>query len=880
VKPTPRHEVDDELAFHLEMRTREYVERGLDPKLARETAIARFGDFEDVRRSCRTIAEGRERDMRRREWRDELKEDLAFAWRQLVKHPGFTGVAVGTLALGMGATAAIFSALYAVVLSPLPYARPDEIVDVATTWRDRPGNVSAGNYLYIREHSRSFRALSAMQFSSLNLDEGDNPERVVGGRATFDHFDVFGVPPLLGRVFTEDEDQPGRNQVVVLSHRLWKRRFGADPSMVGRQVRLGGVPHEVIGVMPASFDLTADSEELWVPMAFTPERRQMYDEHMYRVSGRLREGVTLAQAGADMGRVAQALVRDHPKDNVERSAIVRSFAGTVVGVYRERLWLLLGAVGLVLLIACANVASLLLARGAARGRELAVRTALGAGRSRLVRQMLTESLLLAGLGALAGLAVGWAAVALILKGSPPGVPRLEQVTVGGPVLAFTASLALFTSLVFGLVPALRASRQDVRGDLGAGGRGGVLGGARDRLRRSLVAAEVALCLVLLAAAGLLIRSALKLQDVDPGFDPTGVLSARITLPPSAYPGHERPARAFERMAERLRQAPGVASAAASSLVPMGGGGGGSNGLIPEGRPLELKGAIDATRYAVTPDYFQTMRIPLRRGRAFTAEDRRGAPRVMIVNETLARTAWPGQDPLGKRIVCCEGTPDNPGWKTVVGVAADVRTRGLGVEVRPEFYLPLDQIPPEAWDWMQRSMTLIARTPDVAPESLTPALRHAVREVDPTVPVFNVATMSSRIHGSTAQARFNTQLLTALGAVGLALAAVGIYGVIAYFVAQRTREIGVRMALGARGRDVVALVLRQALATVAVGIAIGIPAAVLAGRALGTMLFDVGSADPLTLTSVVAVLLVVAFVASGLPARRAVQVQPTEALSEG
>jgi predicted permease len=872
--------VDDELAFHLEMRTREYAERGLDPRVARENALARFGDFEEVRRTCRTIAEGRERDMRRREWLGELKQDLGFAWRQLLKNPGFTAVAVATLALGMGATAAIFSALYAVVLRPLPYPQPDQLVDVATTWRERPGRVSVGNYLYIREHSRSFQVLSAMEYASLNLADGGEPERVVGGRVTWDHFDVFGVRPLHGRVFTADEDQPGRGEVVVLSHRLWKRRFASDPSVVGRQVRLGGVPHDVLGVMPAAFDLTAESEELWVPIAFTPERRQMYDEHVLRISGRLRPEVSLAQAGADLARVAESLVRDHRDQNVERSVIARSFTETMLGVYRERLWLMLGAVALVLLIACANVASLLLARGAARGRELAVRAALGAGRARLVRQMLTESLLLAALGGLAGLAVAWAAVAMILRGSPPGVPRLEQVTVGAPVLAFTASLALFTSVVFGLVPALRASRQDVRGDLGAGGRGAVLGGSRDRLRRSLVAAEVALCLVLLAGAGLLIRSALKLQDVDPGFDASGVLSARVTLAPDAYPGHERAARAFEQMVEGLAQAPGVASVAASSLVPMGGGGGGSNGLVPEGRPMDLKSAIDALRYAVTPRYFRTMRVPLRRGRYFDADDRRGAPRVMIVSETLARTAWPGQDPIGKRVSCCEGSPEDPVWKTVVGVVADVRTRGPAIEPYPEFYLPLDQLPEPAWSWMQRSMTLVARVEGVGPESLTAALRQAVRNVDPTVPVFNVATMSTRLHDATAQARFNTLLLSALGAVGLALAAVGLYGVIAYFVAQRTREIGVRMALGATRRDVLRLILRQAMVTVAVGIVVGVPAAVLAGRAMGTMLFEVASADPPTLACVVTVLVAVALVASSLPARRAVRVEPTEALAEG
>jgi putative ABC transport system permease protein len=465
-----------------------------------------------------------------------------------------------------------------------------------------------------------------------------------------------------------------------------------------------------------------------------------------------------------------------------------------------------------------------------------------------------------------------------VRASPAGVPRLEQVTIDGTVVAFTALLAAATSVVFGLVPALRASRQDVRGDLGAGGRGTVLSGARDRLRRSLVAAEVALSLVLLVGAGLLIRSALHLQNVHPGFDPNGVLSARIALPASSYAGHERPARAYEGLVERLQASPGVAGVALSSQAPLVGGGG-SNGLIPEGRPLDMKSIIDSQLQIVTPGYFKTMRVPLRAGRAFTEEDRRAAPRVMIVNETLARTAWPGEDPIGKRVACCEGEPDKPVWKTVVGVAADVHSRGPAAELRPEFYLPMDQVPEEAWSWIQRAMTVMVRADGGSAAALTPALREAVRELDPTVPVYNVATMSERLRDSTAQARFNTLLLSTLGGVGLLLAAVGIYGVIAYFVAQRTREIGVRMALGATGRDVLALVLRQGMAAVLAGVAVGVPAALLAGRALRAMLYGVGSADALTLVTVVAVLLAVALLASGLPARRAVRVQPTKALAD-
>jgi predicted permease len=873
-KVAAAQEVEEELEFHLAMRARELERRGIEPASARLLAKRRFGELKRVRRACLEIARGRDRDMRRREWFAELRQDVVFALRQLRLNPGFTAVAVLTLALGMGATTAIFSAVWAVVLRPLPFPEPDRLAAVSLTWRGLPSGASAGNYLFLRERNGSLKGLAAIQYAGFNLATEDQPERVAGARVTHDFWSVLGVRPLHGRFFVEEEDQPGRERVVVLSHRLWTRRFGADPGAVGRDVRLGGAVHQVIGVMPESFDLTT-GEELWVPIAFTPERRVMYDEHFLVPIGRLADGVSLPQAAADLERVVRDLVREHPRENTDRGVLTRELSARIVGPARERLFVMLGAVALVLLIACANLASLTLARGAARAREIAVRVALGAGSGRLLRQLLTESLVVSMLGAAAGLLVAHGALRALIALSPAGTPRLEQAELDGPALLFTGALAVLSSVLVGLLPALRMMRVDVRSGLGSRA---TIDGGRLRLQRAVVAAEVSLALVLLTGAGLLIRSGINLGRVELGFDPQQLLTARISLPAESYAGHERPARLFEQLRERLLLAPGVLAVGVSSQPSLAGGGRLSNGLIPEGRPLDPRSAIDSRSQFVTPGYFEALRIPIRAGRSFTPGDRRGATKVMIVNETFARVAWPGQPAVGKRVVCCEGGPDRPDWKEVVGVAADVPSLGLGSEVSAEFYLPLDQIPVEAWDWTQRRLTVLARSSYDAAVT-TAAMRRALKELDPTIPLFDVLPMEERIGRGLAQARFNTALLTALGALGLLLAAVGLYGVIAYLVSQRTREIGVRMALGATPRTVVLLVARQALALVLAGVAVGGAASLLLARSMETLLFRVSARDPLTLLGGVIVLAIVGTAASIVPSRRASRIDPTHALAE-
>jgi putative ABC transport system permease protein len=875
-KASVEEEVDAELDFHLEMRAREYIASGMDAAAAREAAVRRFGDMNRVNETCRDIGRRRDQDMRRTEYLSELIQDVTFGCRQLLKNPGFSVVAILTLALGIGATSAIFSAVHAVVLRPLPVPNPDRVVAVYEFWRGNRGSVSAGNFVDGVGAASNLTHATAIRYSSFNLGDAADAERLIGASTTAGFFGVFSTAPALGRVYTPLEDQPGREQVVVLSHRLWTRRFASDPNIVGRQIRLSGRSYEVLGVMPASFDFTQESEELWVPIAWTPERKATHDEHQFQVYGRLKASVTPAQAQAELGRIAQDLRIRFPKDDAELDFAVTPMMEEFVGDYGRRLFILLGAVGFVLLIACGNIANLLLARGAGRAGEMAIRAALGAGRGRMVRQLLTESLVLGLISAAVGLALAASGVRALIAAAPGGVPRLEQTTLDPVVLGFTLLLALVSSLLFGLAPAVRVARSDVHTILKEGGRGAGMGGVRDRLRTALIIGELAIALVLLVGAGLLIRSSLALQRVHPGFEPHGVATARLSLPAAEYPAAARVLQTFERIVEAARRIPGVEAAGVTSQVPMGAGGNG-NGLLPEGK-LPIPANFIMTRLRiVTPGYLDTMAIPIVRGRGIQDDDRRGGLKIMVISEALAKAAFPGQNPLGKRISCCESEPDGtPGYKTVVGVARDVLSRGPGEAPSPEFYLPASQVPDVAWDWIQRTMYVAVRTP-AGPETMALPLRKVVRDVAPGVPMFDIRTMEQRLGASLATARFNTLLLALLGAIGVVLAAVGIYGVMAYFVTRRTREIGVRMALGATRGDVMALVVRQAAWPVVLGIGAGVVVSAVVTRVLVTQLFSVKPHDPLTFAVVAAGLAGVALLASLVPALRAASVDPTKAL---
>jgi len=803
-----------------------------------------------------------------------MLQNLRHAARSLRKSPTLTLAVVLTLAVCIGATTAVFSVVYAVLFRPLPFAAPDGVLLFREVWRGMPGSVSVGNWADTRREDRLFQQLVPMQGTSVNLAGSDVPENVTAARVGGDFFSLLGVAPALGRGFLADEDRPGGDGVVVLSDGLWRRRFGADRAIVGREVRIDGVPRRVIGVMPRSLDYTLYDEDLWIPSAFTPEQLAQHDEHFLTVLGRLKPGVTLRQAQLELAQIGRGLRERYPQVNDDRSLEVSPLQEELVGDYRTRLFILLGAVTFVLLIACANIANLLLARASARARETAIRAAIGAGRGHLLRHALTESLLLAAAGGLLGvLAAYWGVAGLVAVG-PTDIPRLGLARVDAPVLGFVLGLTLLCGLVFGLAPAARMAAQLPQDALKEGGRTGSAG-RRDRLRGVLVVGEIALALVLLTGAGLLIRSAVALNGVDPGFDPGGVLVGRVSLPASGYGTAEQSVQAFSRIAERLEQAPGVTAAGLVSSAPFEGGS--DNGLIPEGRPLGIQSAISADMRLVTAGYFGAMGLRLRRGRTFTAQDGSGTPLVMVVNQTFARLAWPGQDPVGKRVACCEPGPDGgPNWKTVVGVVADVRAMGLDQQAPPEFYLPMAQAPHAAWQWIDRTMTLAARTRG-DPAALAPALRDAVWGMDRSLPVYAIGTMSERRTASLASSRFSTMLLTVFGGIALLLAAIGVYGVISYGVTQRSQEIGIRVALGAGQARVLRLVVGHAATLTGTGLLLGLGGSLLLSRLISGLLFHVSPTDPPTLATGIVVLVLVALAAALLPAQRAARVDPAVAL---
>jgi predicted permease len=758
----------------------------------------------------------------------------------------------------------------AVVLRPLPVPDSGRIVVINEVWRDHGrGSMSAGNFVDMAAEQTVFASLTATTAASMTLAREEGAERVIGVRASGGFFDVFGVKPAMGRVFGAAEDEPGRDQVVVLSHRFWTRQFGGNPNMLGQQIILDARPYTVIGVMPASFDFTSDAEALWVPIAFTPERKAMHDEHYLDVQARLRPGVSIEQATQQLDAIAKRLQERFPKDNAERGLSATPVMQIFVGDYRQRLLVLLGAVAFVLLIACGNVSNLLLARGASRAREIAVRSALGAGQGRIVRQLFTESLVLGLTAAAAGVALARGFIALLIAYSPSGVPRLEQTRIDGDALGFAVLLALVASIVFGLVPAWRASRTDINSTLKEAVRGAGSRGARDIVRSTLIAAEVALALVLLVGAGLLIRSALEMQRLAPGFNPKGVFSGRFSLPAVKYADAASLLLATQSIEEAVARIPGVTTAAVSTVVP--GVGTFSNGLVPEGEAPELRNVRQSYARFVNPAYFEAMGLPIVKGRAFQASDRNGAPLVMIVNQTLAQRLWPNQDPIGRRVNCCSDIP-----KTVVGVAADVRAYGPARPIEPEFYLPLAQLDDVAWNWTRRTLFIVARTGG-DPASLGPSVQRAITGFDPGVPLFSIRTMEERMATTVETERFNTLLLAMLGFVGLLLAGVGIYGVISYFATQRTAEIGIRIALGASRASVLRLMIRQAAVPVLIGVVAGAAAAIFAARVIATQLVNVRTTDPATFAAVAAALVVVALFAALIPARRAAGLDPTRAL---
>jgi putative ABC transport system permease protein len=816
---------------------------------------------------------------------ETLIQDERFALRGLRQRPGFAFVAVLTLALGIGANAAIFSVANGVLLRPLPYLRPAELVMVWGAWEANPrADISVPEYWDLREQSRSIERLAAFAEGTENLTGSGTPERLRAGYATADALPLLGVSPALGRNFAPAEDLPGQTRVVLLSDGLWRRRFAADPAVVGRTLMLDDAPAQVVGVLPASFQLplhySGPPMELWLPLQLDPAiDRSVRGWHFLRVVGRLRPGATVESAKSEVPDLARRMRERYP---TEYTAGFTGWATpvmeSVVGQARPAILVLLGAVGLLLLIACANVASLQLARGESRQREIAVRTALGAGRGRIIRQLLTESVLLAAAGAAVGLLLALWGVRALIAAAPATIPRLDEIGLDPRVLLFTAAVAVGTGLLFGLAPALHAAKTDLAGTLTEGGRAGTSGSARQRFRRGLVMAQIALALMLVTGAGLLLRSFVQLTGVDPGFDPEHLLTARIELSSGRYETKEQARAFYEQLLTRVEALPGVRSAAAVRALPMTGRLDiGDWSFVLEGKhstpPLPSEWH-PADWQAVTPDYFQTMGIPLLQGRGLEAGDRIGAPGAMVINQSLARQVWPAGDALGQRVLLGGGSSDSI-WRTVVGIVGDVRHRGFDAAPRPEMYLPHAQFP-AGTGFPQRSMYLVVRSIG-DPASLAPAIRAAVDGLDSDVPLAEVQTMEHALGSWAAERRLTMMVVSGFALVALTLGAVGIYGIMAHLVVQRTREIGIRIALGAVPGEILRLVLVQAAWLVGVGIAAGVVGALPATGLLSGLLFGVRPTDPATFAGTALILALVAAVASLVPARRAIRVNPLEAL---
>jgi putative ABC transport system permease protein len=797
-----------------------------------------------------------------------MLNDLRYAFRQLTKSPGFAAVTILTLALSIGACTAIFSVVNAVLLRPLDYPDPARLVVIRETQLPEfpEFSVSPPNYLDWEKQTKSFENLAAYSGSRINLTGDGEPQQLIGVKATARYFDVYGIKPALGRTFLPEEDAPGKNHVVVLSYPFWHRVFGGAADVVGRPIQLNGEPYTVVGIAPLGFGI-ASKVDAWMPMAFDPKETANDNRgaHYLNVAGRLRPGVTVAQAEAELKVLAAQLATQYPDSNKGWGIFMMPLQDYSVRDVRTVLYTLLGAVGCVLLIACANIANLLLARATARHREISIRAALGASRARLVRQLLTESVLLALCGGLAGMLLARWGLDALLALAPANLPRVTDIHLDAGVLVFSLALSVITGLVFGIAPAWLAARADVNEALKQGSRGSTEGGARGRLRSALVVIEVTFALMLLGGAGLLARSFMQLAHVDPGFTPENATVLRLSLPQKKYALPEQQTAFADALLERMKTLPGVQAAGLTHSMPLV-----SDyvlGFNIEGRPAIAPSDLPSTNYyAVTPEYFRAMGIRLVRGRIFTARDDAKAPRVAIINETMARQHFPNEDPIGKRINITNG-PDT--WREIVGIVGDIKQYGVDKATSNQSYEPFAQVP-------FSSLNVVIRTSG-PPAALLGAIRPTVYAVDKDQPIGAIRPLEEIMADSIARQRFAMTLLTVFSLVALVIAAVGIYGVMAYSVVQRTGEFGIRMALGAQQRDVLRLVLAQGGRLVGLGLIIGLAATLAASRAMGSMLFNTSAQDPLTLGTITLLLAAVALVACLLPASRATKVNPIEAL---
>lgn len=804
--------------------------------------------------------------------REGVGADLRYGVRMLRRSPGFTFVTVLLLALGIGATTAIFSVVHAVLLEPLPFREPGRLVAVweVAYKRGRDRNVvSPFNFLEWRERARSFEALSAFAAWDCNLTGEGDSERVPIGYVSSDFFSTLGVSAARGRIFAPEDGVPGNDRVVILGDGLWKRRFGADPAIVGKTLGVNGTEMTIVGVLPPGIELPSNSSagggvRLWKPIAFTAEHREWGGRYLM-VVGRMAPGVGVEQARDEMRRVATVLEKAKPEFDAGWSANVFPLQSDMVRDLRGALLVLFAAVGAVLLIACANVGNLLLTRAVARERELSVRAALGAHRFRIFRQLLVESLLLAGLGGVGGLVLGILFLRGILASLPSELPAFVSVELDSWVLSFALALSFATSLLFGLLPAIQLSRRDLVEPLKEGARGGS-SGARQRLKNALVVFETALAVVLLVTTGLLVRSFVGLAGTDPGFDPHGVTAIQVNLAGPRYETNEAQSDFYREALERLARIPSVERAAAISWLPLGGGGAATSFRVADRPDPPPEDPRVADVRVVAGDLFRTMGIPLIQGRSFDERDRADGAPVVIVNESLVESVWPGESPIGKTVLMEWGRDIAA---QVVGVAGDVRLNELETSARPTLYWPLAQFPNDF-------MTLVVRAKDGAVVSATD-LRAHLASIDREIPASNIVSMEEVVNRSLGRPRLTLSLMSVFGAVALLLASVGIYGVVAFSVSQRVHEFGLRMALGASARSIEGMVLRQGLALALAGVGLGVVGAILAGRLLGGLLYHVEAGDPVTLVAIATLLLAVALAAAYAPARRATRIDPFEAL---
>ena len=814
---------------------------------------------------------------------ETLLKDIRYGVRGLLKRPGFTIVAIITLALGIGANTAIFSVVNAVVLRPLPYAEPDRLM---TLWETMPGSdqrsVAPGNFVDWQTQNTTFADMAAMFFANFNLTSDGDPDRIDGSTITSNLMSVLGATAQLGRTFQPDDDEHQDRNIVLISDGLWKRRFAADQNVIGRSITIDETPHTIVGVMTRGFQFPARSD-LWVlgrnrgavPLSLisqvtTTDWAHERDGHFIRVIGRLKPGVTISQAQSDIAAITRRLEQDFPKTNAGLGSNVVPLHTQVVGDARSMLFILLGAVGFVLLIACTNVANLMLARATQRDREIAIRTAVGASRFRLIRQLLTESLLLSIVGGIAGLLVSLWAVAVFVKLSPGDIPRLNEASVDFRLLGFTLLVSLLTGIGFGLLPAFQATRTDLNTSLKEGGTKQSEGRQRRSARNLLVVTEIALAQVLLVGAALLVISYVRVTEINPGFNPARVLTAKIAPSNKKYPDSKSRSTFYTTVLEHLQAVPGVESAGMVMNLPLTGSSM-NRGFRVEGRPApKADENVTMDFQIVSPNYFSTLEIPVKRGRALAATDTETSEPVIVINETMARQYWPNEDPIGKRMGIGESSKDTS-WRTIVGVVGDSRHASLSEPTVPSSFISYRQ---DLESWPRMGFVIKAKT-DAA--GLASAVRRELAEIDRAQPVYAIEPMENLLRTSVAQRRFVMLLLGSLSAIALTLAMVGIYGVISFSVSERTQEIGIRMALGARAAHVLRMVLGQGMRVALIGIVIGLGAAFALTRLLSTMLFEVSATDPRTFSIVAALLGAVAFLACYIPARRATKVDPLVAL---